>query len=573
MPTTWTPTVVTEADATQREAIYRARHAVYAVELGQHPPNAEGRLTDRLDEVNRYLVALRDGEVAAFVSITPPGPHGYSIDKYFQRDALPFEVGSGTYEIRLLTVLEEHRDTDLAATLMVAAFRWIEARGGTRVVAIGRDEVTAMYVRGGMLRTGLVTSSGAVNFELMHADVATVRADFDLLEPVVAAIERSVDWRLHVPLRKPAPCFHGGAFFDAIGTGFDDLDRRHDVINADVLDAWFPPAPAVIDTLRRDLAWLVQTSPPVDAAGLVAAIGAARGLPAESILVGAGSSDLIFRALPRWLDRDSRVVLLDPTYGEYAHVLEKVVGARVERLPLDRAAGYRVDLEHLAALIETGPDLVVLVNPNSPTGQFLTAAEIERLVRALPPRTRLWVDETYVDYVGESTEPLVAHHDNLIVCKSMSKAYALSGARVAYLAAAPHQLEELRSITPPWVVGLPAQVAATRALESSDHYTALWTQTHRLRQELAVGLAGLGWDVVPGAANFLLAHLPAEGPVAAELVAAAAARGLHLRDATAMGSVLGDRAVRIAVKDAGTNARMVALLAEITAGQRFAATR
>jgi predicted GNAT family N-acyltransferase len=196
-------TVVAEADAEQREAIYRIRHDVYAVELRQHPTNPAGRLTDRLDDVNRYLVALRDGEVAAFVSITPPNELGYSVDKYFDRAAMPFDVDDGTYEIRLLTVLAQHRDDDLAATLMVAAYRWIESRGGRTVVAIGRDEVTPMYVRGGMQRTGLTTTSGAVTFELMHADVAEVRAAFDLLEPVVAAIESAVEWRLHVPLRKP----------------------------------------------------------------------------------------------------------------------------------------------------------------------------------------------------------------------------------------------------------------------------------------------------------------------------------------------------------------------------------
>ncbi|MCW2748842.1 MAG: aminotransferase, partial [Nocardioidaceae bacterium] len=136
--------VIKEADAEQREAIYRARHEVYAVELGQHESNAEGRLCDRIDAFNRYLVATRDGSLAAFVSITPPGPNGFSIDKYFDRDDLPFELGSAAYEIRLLTVLKQYRDTDLAATLMVAAFRWIESRGGSKVVAIGRDEVTEM---------------------------------------------------------------------------------------------------------------------------------------------------------------------------------------------------------------------------------------------------------------------------------------------------------------------------------------------------------------------------------------------------------------------------------------------
>ena len=556
-------TVILEADAGHREDIYRARHEVYALELGQHPANDQGLLRDRLDEVNRYLVAVRDGTLAAFVSITPPGEHGYSIDKYFERAEVPFEIGTGTYEIRLLTVLKEHRDSDLAATLMVAAFRWIEARGGTKVVAIGRDEVAGMYLRGGMLPTGLSISSGAVNFELMYADVAQVRSDFDALEPVIASIERSVEWRLHVPLRKPAACFHGGESFDAIGIGFDDLGRRHDVINADVLDAWFPPARAVVAALEDELPWLLRTSPPVDCTGLVAAISAARDLDVASILPGAGSSDLIFRALPRWLSRNSRVLLLDPTYGEYAHVLDKVVGCHVERVPLERSAGYRPDLAQLEAMVASGPDLVILVNPNSPTGQFITAAQIERLLVAAPPSTRLWVDETYIDYVGETVEPLTRRHDNLIVCKSMSKAYALSGARVAYLAAGPHQLEDLRGLTPPWVIGLPSQVAATLALESADYYEARWAETHLLRETLADGLGQLGWDVVPGCANFLLAHVSDHGPSGAGVVAGARTCGLYLRDATNMGSATGDRAVRLAVKDAATNQRMLEILANL----------
>lgn len=555
-------TVILEADAGHREDIYRARHEVYALELGQHQPNDAGVLRDRLDEVNRYIVAMRDGTLAAFVSITPPGEHGYSIDKYFERTDLPFEVGAGTYEIRLLTVLKEHRDTDLAATLMVAAFRWIEARGGSKVVAIGRDEVAGMYLRGGMLPTGLSVSSGAVNFELMHADVAQVRADFDALEPVVAAIEQSVEWGLHVPLRKPAACFHGGESFDAIGTAFDDIGRYRDIINADVLDAWFPPAPAVVSALEEELSWLLRTSPPVDCAGLVTAIATARHLTPDSILAGAGSSDLIFRALPRWLSRSSRVLLLDPTYGEYAHVLDKVIGCRVERFPLDRSTSYRPNLPELEALIATGPDLVILVNPNSPTGQFITVAQIETLLQAAPPSTRLWIDETYCDYVGESVEPLINRHDNLIVCKSMSKAYALSGARVAYLAAGPHQLEDLRAVTPPWVIGLPSQVAATRALESHAYYEARWRETNQLREELADGLRGLDWDVVPGCANFLMAHVPEQGPSAADVVARARSQGLYLRDAQNMGRTMGDRALRIAVKDADTNRRMLAILSE-----------
>ncbi|MEK7949461.1 aminotransferase class I/II-fold pyridoxal phosphate-dependent enzyme [Luteolibacter soli] len=555
--------VITEATGEIRERIYQARHAIYALEIGQHLPNPEERLTDALDTSNRYFAAMDHGELAGFISVTPPGVAGYSIDKYFARDELPFPVDDGLFEIRLLTVLPEHRSSELAAALMTAAFRWIEARGGTRIVAIGRREVKAMYLKTGMIDAGRSIKAGAVFYDLLHAEVAVIRTKADRNTRLLERIEASVDWQLQVPLRKPAACFHGGAFFGAIGADFSSLERRHAIINADVLDAWFPPAPEVIESLREHLPWLMRTSPPTGCEGLVAAIARARGIPESCVLPGAGSSDLIFRALPRWLTRQSRAVLLDPTYGEYAHVLEKVIGCKVERFPLERRDGYEANLEKLVGCVASGPDLVVLVNPNSPTGRGLAIAEVETLLKAAPSRTRFWIDETYIDYTGESVERLVPCYENLIVCKSMSKAYALSGMRVAYLAAGPRHFEELRAFTPPWVVGLPSQVAAVKALENSNYYERRWRQTAMLRNSLAGNLRGLGWDVIPGSANFLLAHLPEDAPSAREVVTQCRQRGLFLRDAAAMGSRLGERAIRIAVKDAATNRRMVGILADI----------
>jgi histidinol-phosphate/aromatic aminotransferase/cobyric acid decarboxylase-like protein len=178
------------------------------------------------------------------------------------------------------------------------------------------------------------------------------------------------------------------------------------------------------------------------------------------------------------------------------------------------------------------------------------------------------VDETYIEYAGgvpESLERAASASDNLIVCKSMSKVYALSGARVAYLCSGPRQLEELRAITPPWVVGLPTQVAAVHALEDAEYYAARYAETAMLREALAGQLRSLGWEIIPGVANFLLCHLPPHGPTAAAVVRECRIRGLFLRDAGAMGIGLGDRTVRIAVKDSGTNARMVEVLKQVIA--------
>ncbi len=561
------PFVLAAATAADREVIYRVRHEVYARELGQHTAIPAARLRDALDDANVYLVAKVAGELAAFISITPPGVRAYSIDKYFDRATLPFAVDEGLHEVRLLTVLKPHRGRELAMLLMYAALRWVEAHGGTHIAAIGRREVLDLYLKGGLHAMGRQTTSGAVTYELLHATVPELRERAGQLGGVFGRLEEKTDWRLLFPFRKPASCFHGGAFFSAIGETFEHLERSRDIINADVLDAWFPPAPGVLAALHEHLPWLLRTSPPTACAGLMETIAHARGVRPANILPGAGSSDLIFRALRHWLTPPSHALILDPTYGEYAHVLERVIGCTVDRLTLSRENGYAVDLARLEAAFADDYDLIVLVNPNSPTGRHLPRRELEPLLRRAPERTRIWIDETYVEYAGpgESIEAFAAASENVVVCKSMSKVYALSGARAAYLCAGPHQLEALRAITPPWVVSLPAQVAAVRALQDPDYYAARYRETAALRDELAVGLKSLGWEVLPGIANFLLCHLPEQSAPAAEVVRRCRERGLFIRDAALMGSGLGLRAVRLAVKDAATNTRMLQILRQAVA--------
>src|SRR5690606_1357362 len=153
-----------------------------------------------------------------------------------------------------------------------------------------------------------------------------------------------------------------------MGDWLDQLEKRSQVVNADVLDAWFPPSPRVLTALQQHLPWLLRTSPPTDCAGMARVIARQRGVPVACILPGAGSSALIFLALQRWLHAGSRVLLLDPTYGEYQHVLQHVVGCQVERLHLQRDAGYALDGAALVAAATRGFDLIVIVNPNSPTG-------------------------------------------------------------------------------------------------------------------------------------------------------------------------------------------------------------
>lgn len=544
-----------------RDAIYRLRHDIYADELHQHSTNSAHKLIDALDTSNLYIVAYAGEELAGFISITPPEAPAFSIEKYFPRAQWTFTRGTDVFEARLLTVRPSHRGTIVATALMYAALRHVEANGGARIIGIGRREVLPVYRKVGFETLGREVQSGAVTFDLMSATTERLRTR--LTSSWLARAEREVNWQLPFTFHPPAPCFHGGAFFEAIGHEFDTLWKRRDIINADVLDAWFPPAPRVVSALQENLSWLVRTSPPAGCEGLLRVIARVRGVEERCLLPGGGSSDLIFLALRQWLTRSSRVLLLDPTYGEYAHVLEKVIGCQVTRFRVHRLDNYDVNQNALAAALKSNFDLVVLVNPNSPTGRHVDSNSLQELLRSVPASTRVWIDETYIDYVGaeQSLEQFAAASRNIVICKSLSKVFALSGVRAAYLCGPKHLMAELRAITPPWAVSLPAQVAAVKALQEPMYYQRRYAETHVQRERLVRGLSGLGFDVTPGVANFLLCHFTDDSLSVSELVRRCREKNLFLRDVSNMG--VNERAIRIAVKDEATNERMLNIIANV----------
>lgn len=553
--------VISFASAEQREAIYRMRHAVYAAELAQYPTNASGRLVDVLDTFNHYITASIDDRLVGFVSITPPGYGRYSVDKYVARSELPFPVDDGLFEIRILTVDAEHRGSALAGLLMYGSLRWVEDHGGTRVVIIGRSEVAELYERVGMRRLGRSIRSGAVTYELMTATVTELRERLSTFAGVLRRLAPRVAWSLTIPFEGPIGTFHGGASHDALGLR-PSLERAA-IIAADVLDAWFPPAPGVREALTEDADYMAATSPPTEARQLREAIAAITGVDPAALAVGAGLSDLIFRSLPRWLTAEGRALLIEPQYGEYRHVLEHLIGCHVDAIrfdPGDEAAGSR-----LTEVVQPGGyDLVVLVDPNNPLGYRLDGDDVRSVIAATPPETRFWVDRTYGLYDGadRSLERFAAASSNVVVGTSMSKAYALSGLRLGYLCGPVGLMSDIRRITPPWGVSRPALAAGLAAIADPDYYAVRYRETAALRAELRDGLAAIpGVRPRDGAANFLLIEL--DDPLdAATVTERCAARGLYLR-AFPSDVALRWHALRVAVRDRRTQQRMIRIIAEV----------
>lgn len=307
-------------------------------------------------------------------------------------------------------------------------------------------------------------------------------------------------------------CNHGGRLYDGIGLAFESLHFREECVAADVLDAWYPPAPEVVDGLGNELSWLLRTSPPCRADGIKDMLSRFVGVPQKSIAVGAGSSDLIFRALAMCFQKhdaeeSARVGVLSPSYGEYAHVLTKLCHAHVHRIYSDESFEFSVD-----ALVEEVKEKqlagLCLVNPCNPTGRFFSRAQVKDLLSRIPPTCIVCIDETYIEYVGRehSVAKYASEYDNVIVIESLSKTFALSGARVGFLVASPRLVQSLEAGIPTYHISSVATLALRLSLENVGYYRDKIKETHHLREDFRRALTKVSVfdDVLPSHINAVL---------------------------------------------------------------------
>jgi len=358
--------------------------------------------------------------------------------------------------------------------------------------------------------------------------------------------------------------FHGGsAYYRTVGGDFSKLKDYDKTIDADGLDAWFDPSPKAINKVKEFLPLLLKKTPPSHGQGLVRVLAARRGLSPENIITAGGSSDIMFGFFPNMLKKGDKVLILDPMYGEYAHIFQNVLRLKVFRHKLYGSEGFKINPERLKQdIVKVKPKIVVLVNPNSPTGQYLRTSEIIKLAKTLP-RVMFVVDETYIEYVGEkkSLEKLATRINNLVIMKSMSKVYALSGARVGYLVASRKTIEKVKPFFPPWAVSLIGQIAAIEALKDKKYYKNKYLQTHRLRDAMIKSLRQIERiEVFNSVGNFFLVHLKAESLSAKKIISQLEDRGVFLRNCDSMGLQFHDDYIRIAVRDKKSNDRIVSSL-------------
>ncbi|MFQ6029950.1 MAG: pyridoxal phosphate-dependent aminotransferase, partial [Dehalococcoidia bacterium] len=216
------------------------------------------------------------------------------------------------------------------------------------------------------------------------------------------------------------------------------------------------------------------------------------GVGIDSILVGNGSTELIHLLARAYLSEKESALLLTPTYGEYAGAC-RLSGASALSLPAQRETGFSWDLEQAGQIIaDEKPRLVFLCNPNNPTGVYLPPPEVEYLADATGQAGGLLaLDEAYLSFVDETWDSRTLLADgNVVLLRSMTKDYALTGLRLGYSLASTEVTVRLAAFQPDWSVNGLAQAAGLVALADAGYLPRAREAVNQSKEYLTSQLTG-----------------------------------------------------------------------------------
>jgi histidinol-phosphate aminotransferase len=328
--------------------------------------------------------------------------------------------------------------------------------------------------------------------------------------------------------------------------------RVEDVIRFDLNTSPFPPGPwdAAVDRARVE--GLGNEYFDTGYAELTPLLGAYCGVPADHVVVGAGADEVLDIAAKTFLDNGDATAVSAPSYAMYAIVTAQLGGV-MRSVPLRE--GCAPDVDGLLAAAD-GAKIIWLCNPNSPTGNLAEPADVVRLVRAAP--CMVVIDEAYSEFAGWSAAPLVADHANLIVVRTMSKAFSMAGMRLGWCVAQPLVVELMNRVRPPnSVCRITARLGAA-TLRDLPTMRANVAAVIRQREPLSAGLRDLGAHVYPSDTNFMLTRwgFPAQARSLAEWLEA---RGMVVRNYADSALLPGH--LRLTVRTAEQNGRLLAAIA------------
>jgi threonine-phosphate decarboxylase len=317
--------------------------------------------------------------------------------------------------------------------------------------------------------------------------------------------------------------------------------------------------PEVAEAAQRGVLDAVHYPDP-DCTALRSAISQREGVATGQIVCGNGAAELLDRIMLTLCPR--RALLPVPTFGEYERSLA-VCNCKVEQYYTSPEAYFALQRD-FCDQITSDVDIVILCNPNNPTGQLIPGTQLRSILHQCEQANAfLLVDESFLDWVDPAQRPDLLQglqdHPKLLLLRSMTKSYCMPGLRLGYLLSGDVALcENLRGCGQPWSVSVPAQYAGVAAMSCPD-----WVERGRAivaeqRCILSNALRSLGFRVWDSTANYLLFRWPGHTTLREDLLP----YGLLIRSCAGF-SGLGADYYRIAIRTASENQQLLRALQEL----------
>jgi histidinol-phosphate aminotransferase len=260
--------------------------------------------------------------------------------------------------------------------------------------------------------------------------------------------------------------------------------------------------PRVIAAIQDELAHITRY-PDGNGFRLKSKLSERFGLQVEGITLGNGSNDLLIMVAQAFLRGGRNAVFSKYAFAVYASAT-RATGAEAREVD---ARDWGNDLERMLAAIDENTRVVFIANPNNPTGTWFDRAAFESFLSRVPERTLVVLDEAYIEYADDPSLPngldYLKAHQNLIVCRSLCKAYGLAGLRVGYAASSPQIADILNRVRQPFNVNSLALAGACAAIDD-EAYLEMGRQVNRQGlAQLQEGLTRLGLSWIPSRTNFV----------------------------------------------------------------------
>jgi histidinol-phosphate aminotransferase len=346
------------------------------------------------------------------------------------------------------------------------------------------------------------------------------------------------------------------ALTESVHGAADDAElERHGIDRREIIDFSvnvnpFGPSPRAVIAASQ-VAW--DCYPDRNAVRLRQALGQRLGVAHECLMAGNGSGELLHLIALAYIRPGDDVLIIGPTYAEYARS-SMAMGARCMLCHAVAETGFAVPAGMIVhRLRRLNPRVVYLCNPNNPTGQFLAPEVIDAWARQFD-QSLFVVDEAFIDFDPRAPSMVGLRRSNVVVVRSLTKAYALAGLRLGYLVADPDVVRTLCRARVPWTVNASAQAAGVAAIGDDEHLRRTVTQLAQCKQELVTRLATLGLHPLPSAAPYFLVPVADAGRFRTMLLTK-----FHIlvRDCTSLGL---PGFIRIGTRGSADNTRLVEAL-------------